>query len=225
MSVRYAINELKDPVSSQQPSGDEDDDLLEEFFTKIRRKIIHGKEAYLLTDLLRDANSLCRGGSVIPKTCQLKKLLTEKFGDDIAFFISGRNCIVHSSKINPCEYSIATIKGNGLRDDDIIRAFGAMVKRKVKARSEESKHAMNFPFTPEELIDKINDEGPIPEIYNAIYSSLHPFVKKTEQGYAETSSQQLGTKKRNRRRDHTGTVDFLSFAEETLVCDWYRQLC
>ena len=47
--------------------------------------------------------------SGLNKTCELKKRLIEKFDDAISFF-----------EMNPCDYFVATIKGNVLRDDGII---------------------------------------------------------------------------------------------------------
>ena len=147
---RYAINELKSPTQCEnsEPLLCRSEPLCD-FFAMVKEKIIHGKEAFLLVDLLRDAKMLCKNSSV-NKTCHLKKYLTEKFGDEISFFTTGRNCVVHASDINPCQYSIATIKGNGLRDDDIIRAFGSMIRRKIAARKAKATQRMSFPYPPDE---------------------------------------------------------------------------
>ena len=104
----------------------------------VRRKIVHGKEAYLLVDLLHDVKVMSGdmgcAEPIINNTRELKRRLVEEFGDDISFFPTGRNCLVHCSYMNPCEYSIATTKGRGLRDADIISSFGALVHRKVQER-------------------------------------------------------------------------------------------
>ena len=75
-------------------SGDKrgDSGLSEDFVSMIRRKVIHGKEAYLLVDLFKDAKIICKN-LTLSKTSQLKKILMEKFGDELGFFPSGRNCI------------------------------------------------------------------------------------------------------------------------------------
>ena len=108
----------------------------------MQRKIIHLKEAYLLIDLLRDLQTISSDSgltSPAKETRGLRRLLEKRFGDELAYFNTGRNCIVHYCEINPCEYSVATIKGKGIRDDDIIRAFGALVRRKIEERNEEKK--------------------------------------------------------------------------------------
>ena len=157
----------------------------------IREKIIHGKKAYFLIDLLRDTNQLC-GDYQLSRTSQLRKILSEEFEDEVSFFPYGKNCLVHASDINPCEYPLAIIKGKGLKDDDIIKAFGEMIHRKVRARKDNSDK--KFPYTPEELSAMIENDGPIPELYNAIFATIRPFTKTNEHGYAETSSQRLATK-------------------------------
>ena len=185
---RYAINTSKD--SSPANANEEADRVLEAFYSMIQKNIIHLREAYLLVDLLTDLNSLSKeyGLSVSPagdKTCTLRKLIEERFGDDVDFHPTGRNCIVHHSQINPCKYSVATIKVRGLRDGDIIKAFGAMVRRKIQQRKTErdqENEETKFPFTPEKVCEKLN-EGTIPELYNAIYAALHPDIQINAHGY------------------------------------------
>ena len=101
---------------------------------------------------------------VLNKTCEMKTLIGAQFGDGIDFYPSGRNIIVHNSRVNPCEYSLATIKGRGLRDDDIIKAFGAMIRRKVMERKERKKANAEteekFPFTPDRVLSLIHISEP-----------------------------------------------------------------
>ena len=92
--------------------------------------------------------------------------------------------IVHSNDVNPCEYSLATLHGCGLRDDDLAKAFGRMVRRKVAVKEKEHHQ---WPLSPEELIAKL-DDGPLPDLYNAIYYSIYDQGEKNEHGYAVTSS-------------------------------------
>ena len=165
----------------------------------MQRKIIHLKEAYLLIDLLRDLQTISSDSgltSPAKETRGLRRLLEKRFGDELAYFNTGRNCIVHYCEINPCEYSVATIKGKGIRDDDIIRAFGALVRRKIEERKEEKKREAceeSFPYPPERVIEMI-DDGPLPELYNAMYATLFPSFKCNEYGYAETESDKVATK-------------------------------
>ena len=175
------------------------EDLLEDFFLKVKRKIIQGKRAYLLIDLLHDFMRMSEEEGfetpIIDKSWTLKMRIIERFPEDISFYPSGRNCLVHSSQMNPCEYSIATIKGRGLRDEDIIRAFSAMVRRKVAQLKQEdgSKYDKQRPYTPDEVL-KLLDIGPLPHLYNVIYATLHPNYKLNDNGYAETKSGKLATK-------------------------------
>ena len=56
--TRYAININKEvttySVSLDCSSDDNSKDLLDGFFLRVKRKIVHGREAYLLTDVLHD---------------------------------------------------------------------------------------------------------------------------------------------------------------------------
>ena len=70
--------------------------------------------------------------------------------------------------MNPCEYSVATLHGYGLRDDDLARSFGKMIRRKIHKR----KMAELLPKETRALEERIN-AGPLPELYNAIIYSLY----------------------------------------------------
>ena len=37
-----------------------------------------------------------------------------------------------SIEVNPCQYSVATLHGLGLSDNDIIRSFARMAKQKLQ---------------------------------------------------------------------------------------------
>ena len=75
---------------------------------------------------------------------------------------------MHSNDVNPCEYSLATLHGCGLRDEDLAKSFGKMIRCKLAVK-EEKQH--QWPLSPEELIAKL-DEGPLPDLYNTIYYSI-----------------------------------------------------
>ena len=93
------------------------DSILNEFYSKVRKNILHQKIAFLLSDLLVDVNNLCSDYEldepIITNTKQLKRKLVEHVGD-IIFFPNGKYVIVHASDINPCHYKVATIKGKGI---------------------------------------------------------------------------------------------------------------
>ena len=93
----------------------EEADVMADFYQAVRIKIVRKKEAFLLHHLLGDVEMDSEEAgvdSVVTSTATLKRRLTEEFGDDIGFFPTGKYVIVHSSSINPCEYSVATLKGH-----------------------------------------------------------------------------------------------------------------
>ena len=79
----------------------------------------------------------------------MKREIIKNFEEEINFYPCGRHLLVHPSDINPCTYSIATLKGYGLREKDLERAFGRMIKRKLKERESTN---TSWPLTKEELL-------------------------------------------------------------------------
>ena len=125
--VRIPVNKL------MAEDFDDEISVLNDFFTSIRLNILRDENAYLLTQLLDDWIHLCstRGiVTLITRTNQLRKRMEDKFGDDLGFFPSGKYVIVYSTWLNPCQYSVSTLMGAGLRYIDIAKGFAAMVKRK-----------------------------------------------------------------------------------------------
>ena len=169
-------------------------DARKDFLRKIELSVVYKRNAYLLNDLMDDWKVLCEEREVsshnIKYTWQLKKLISDEFPDTIGFFKNGKYVIVYSQHANPCEYSVNTLKGFGLRSDDIIKSFANMVKRSIRARSEGDPH---FPYSPSEIENEIN-KGPMCVLYNAIFLTLHDTMKKNEHGYAGTESKALATK-------------------------------
>ena len=184
--IKFVIKPVK-----QQPKDvlekNKRDDVLDLFKYRIKTKIIRDKKAYLLHELLKDIIYLSEEHdletSAIAHTSSLKRYLVEEYSNDIAFFRSGKYLLVHPIDINPCTYSIATLHGCGLRDADITKAFGRMLRRKLNERQ---KSDVSWPLTPEELLSRI-DTGPLPEIYNAIYFSIYESGSINQYGYASTS--------------------------------------
>lgn len=126
----------------------------------------------------------------VSHTSVFKKKLMSYFPGRLGFFSSGRQVIVYSSDMNPLKYTEATLKGHGLRDEDMIRACAAMIRRKVNTRIEEES---SWPCTPEELTEKL-DRGPLQEIYNLIYATIDLNYRSNEYGYATTRSRPIATK-------------------------------
>ena len=167
--------------------------VIEEFMTLIRRKIIKDKEAYLMTDLLEEIEYLSTTNglqeSCIKYIFMMKRKLQDRFGDQISFYMSGRNLVVHPTSVNPCMYAVETLKGAGLRDDDLTKAFANMIRRKLRQEAHEE-----WPITAEELIAKLDSSGPMACIYNAIAWTLNPNATKNNKGYVSTSSSNLAQK-------------------------------
>ena len=128
--------------------------------------------------------------SQINYTWQLRKLIDNRFTDSIGFYKAGKYVIVYSQYANPCEYSISTPKGFGLRTDDIIRSFTNMIKRSIPVHSEDSP---KFPYSPPELASEIM-KGPMRILFNTIFMTLHDRMKKNDFGYAITNSPRLACK-------------------------------
>ena len=133
---------LKFTISTEYKSKNdslEDDTLLYEkeilvdFYSNITNNILHHKSAFPLNDILLDITSIgMEYGREIPpitNTKELKRKLISQFPEELSFFPNGKYVIVHACDINPCEYSVATLKGHGLRDNDLMLAFANMIKR------------------------------------------------------------------------------------------------
>ena len=114
-----------------------EDQLVDCFFRKTELKVLKDKEAYLLTDLLQDIKEMSVEFRLqepprrLIHTYQLKKMLQLRLGDDIYIFNFGNRDAVHSINVDPLLYSHATIKGHGLHEDDILKAFANFVRRKL----------------------------------------------------------------------------------------------
>ncbi len=61
------------------------------------------------------------------------------------------------------------MKGAGLRDDDLTKAFARLVRRKLKASELQS-----WPIFPEELLHLLDDAGPLTIMFNAIAWTPNP---------------------------------------------------
>ena len=166
-------------------------DVMADFYRAVRIKIVRKKEAFLLHHLLGDIKMYSEENSIDPvvtSTATLKRRLVAEFGDEIGFFSTGKYVIVHSSAINPCEYSVATLKGHCLKDEDFLRSFANFIKRKVKERNYEPP-----PLSAYSLMESF-DNGPLPELYNVIYATMYEHFSLNEHGYAKTDSSNIATK-------------------------------
>ena len=98
--------------------------------------------------------------------------------------------IVSSKEVNPCQYSVATLGGSGLSDNNIITSFARMVRRKLQICNQLRE---SWPMSIDD-IENFVQSGPSPELYNAIYATINPSFKVHSSGYAVTPSHQSATK-------------------------------
>ena len=66
------------------------------------------------------------------------------------------------------------MKRAGLRDDDLTKAFARLVRGKLKASELQS-----WPISPEELLHRLDDAGPLTFIFNAIAWTVNLLLRKT----------------------------------------------
>ena len=114
-------------------------------------RILCNCNAYLLHGLLKDWQSTCKDKELISNITQtqsLKKKINKRFLESLGFYKSREHITVCSQYTNPCEYSISTLKGFGLRNEDIMKLSANMKKRNISQSSDESPE---FPHTPGEL--------------------------------------------------------------------------
>ena len=172
-----------------------------EFLDIIEKKVIVEKSCYFLTDLLEDMQNLYVYHGVPAHsrktfTSQIKDLISSKFKEKVEFKrasgIHGAGNILHSTDVNPLDYSLATIRGAGLRDDNITKAFARMVHRKItrKKSCDDDKSAAHVHASFENLVGQLDEHEPMQEIYNAIAMSLNPSFKKNDHGFVVIPSSQ-----------------------------------
>ena len=92
--------------------------------------------------------------------------------------------------VNPCQYSVATLDGFGLSDNDIIRSFARTVRRKLQTCNQLRE---SWPMSIDD-IERFVQRSPLPELYNAVYATINPSFKVHSTGCAVTPSHQSATK-------------------------------
>ena len=117
---------------------------------------------------------------MIDNTKELKRRLFEKFDGKTGFFPSDKQLIVSSIEVNPCKYSVATIDSFDLSDNDIIRSFARMARRKLQTCNQLRE---SWPMSVDD-IENFVQRDPSTELYNAIYATINPSFKVHSSGYA-----------------------------------------
>ena len=138
----------------------------------------------MLLECFKDKSAGYGIESPIKQTKYLRNELQRRFPDEIDFAPVGKYIIVYMSDMNPCEYSIATLKGQGLCDSDHIKSFSNCVRRKIESLS-----FKDLPTSLDELIEEFDKSEPTPDLYNVIYATMHERnYKLNNHGYAVTDS-------------------------------------
>ena len=101
--------------------------VFEESCLQINKRIICGKEAFLISDLLEDIKCLRQENgieeSIITITRTLKKEMIDTFPEEISLYPNGKYLIVQSSNVNPCQYIVAVLNGKGLKVTSARKLF------------------------------------------------------------------------------------------------------
>ena len=127
---------------------DENLELIEsdvlEFFLALNKRILHRRDAFLLSNLLENIKTLSELNGlmkpIISNTRTIKRRgAINKFSNDISFYPKVKYKIVHSSNFTPCEYVLAILRGKRLKDYGIITSFGEMIRRKLRDLQKKSK--------------------------------------------------------------------------------------
>ena len=91
-----------------------ENDILEGVYLVLKTRMVHEKDAFLLSNLVEDIQRLSELNEftehIISNTRTLKRRITGKFSDDISFYSKDKYLVVHSSDVNPCKCSLAVLK-------------------------------------------------------------------------------------------------------------------
>ena len=111
--IKFAIKK-KVTVNTDEQMENLQNDILEEFLLGLKKRVIHQKEVFLLSDLLDEIKKLSTGNksenALITNTRALKREISEQFPDCVSYYNKAKYLILHCSHMNPCEYAIAVLK-------------------------------------------------------------------------------------------------------------------
>ena len=176
--LKYAVNKIKyNKIAGNAESNEYEETLclniLDDFLSKVERCIIFQRSAFLLSNFLKELMKLYKNYGICPlidNTKELKRRLIKKFDEQNGFFLPGKQLIVFSIEVNPCQYSVATLDGFGSSDNDIIRSFARMVRRKLQTGNQLRE---SWPMSIDN-IENFVQRGPLLELYSAIYATINP---------------------------------------------------
>ena len=91
-----------------------ENDILEVVYLALKKRIVHEKDAFLLSNIVEDIQRLSELNEfteqIISNTRTLKRRITGKFSDDISFYSKDKYLVVHSSNVNLCKYGLDILK-------------------------------------------------------------------------------------------------------------------
>ena len=71
----------------------------------------------------------------------------------LLFYKAMHQLIVYSSDMNPLD-TASTIKGHGVHDDNLIKAYEKLIRTRLNIKREAEEPL--WPFTPDEVTEKLN---------------------------------------------------------------------
>ncbi len=108
--IKFAIKPVSQTDREEEEKKGKEEDVINAFLYRVKTSVIRDKKAFLLNELLTDIQFLSEEQYLekpaIAETKTLRRLLERELADQIGFFPSGIYRIVHSTDINPCEYSL-----------------------------------------------------------------------------------------------------------------------
>ena len=105
---------------------------------------------------------------------RLKEKLLDHFGEKIQFTKVGNKNVLNFSDLSPLTYTEATLKGNGLREEDIAKAFANLIRRKLSEKKDYEKTCRFKPSIPSEFLISLHERNPFSYLFYAISWSINP---------------------------------------------------
>ena len=181
----------KSNVSLNNEDAKYEKEVVSHFLRNIKTNVIKNHDAYLLNKLCHDCYEISRefglneSPACLRYTYIIRETLTRHFGDEIQFSKVGKFVAVHSCKVNPLTYLVATLLGHGLREESNIRCFANLVRRKLKS-SERKIEGKYVPPTSDEFLEEL-DYIFKPEncLFNVISLSINPKRLMDNDGYVK----------------------------------------
>ena len=104
----------------------------------------------------------------------MKEKLLDHFGEKIQFTKVGNKNVLNFSDLSPLTHTEATLKGNGLREEDIAKAFANLIRRKLSEKKDFEKTCRFKPSIPSEFLISLHERNPFSCLFYAISWSINP---------------------------------------------------